>query len=177
MKLAKLENQTVVNTILCETNLPGYVMCPDEVGIGWISTDGGITFNAPVESEPPLENYKDDALSRVTSFEDEQLKDLLGKSLGHKTVAALIRFIAAEAYNAGTATAGQTAYIENEASQKGLNPATMASNAASNYASAQGLIGNLKGIIDVATTAINNATNIAEVDLAVASAIEAWNEL
>ena len=176
MKLALVEGGTITNTIKSDMLLPGYVQCPDFAGIGWTTPDN-INFNPPISPAPDLENYRKDSLIRVESFEDRELKDILGKTLGHKTVATLIRFMAAAAYNAGTATSGQTARIVNEASQRGLNPATMAANAANNFNAAQGQMGSLDGIIKTAEAAVNNATSIAQIDQAIQNAISAWQAL
>lgn len=182
-KLAKVISGTVENTILVRNTDsasdygPDYFECAPETGIGWKTLDNGLTFIPPDPPTPDLEEYRSTALDRIEAFEDEELKDILGKTLGHKTVATLIRFMAAAAYDAGTATAGQIARIENEATQRGINPATMAASAATNFNNAQGKMGNLDGILKMVGPLINNASSIAEIDQALQNAVAAWDAL
>lgn len=176
MRFALLENNTVVNVIVSNAPFDGYVQCPPGTSIGWTSVDG-VNFSPPSASVPEISDYKESAINRLTSFKDEELKNILGKTLAHETVMRLIRFMAAESYNNGTASAGQIGLIESESGHKGQDPAIMAGNAASKYSDAQITIGHLKGIADVAESDINAATTLQEIDDAIAAAINAWNAI
>lgn len=147
MRYAEITNGKITNIVEAESNPDGYIICPEGAQIGYIqSGQDWVPDPADAPPLPALSDYKDAAKRRINAFFDTACRYLFSDSSPFEMTSLHMKAEACIAAVAGTATASQTTSIQNEASETGQNPVTLATNFKAAYESIQEKNGTIIGI-------------------------------
>ena len=134
---------------------------------------GEVSFSdAETQAMPPLDTLKTDALFSVDQEHAAQLRHLTGDATVEERDTWPVKAAAAEAYLAGTASAGQSAMIEAEASGDGTDPQVLAQSITTKATSFLALVGKAGELRRKARKAVGEAATLEALDAAM-QAIEA----